>query len=301
MKKPMSGAAEGSRRMQSPITISGENDLFDLAHIAELTHPDFPLFGSGQSPHDGRLDDGNQGHIGIGGHGDGAQQIGGELARQEDGRGAVGPADDADGRGVEDIEMDGGYDFRDHQGPDQGGEDAELSRCPQKGGSGIGDQRAEVGHGPDAHENQQRKSARLDAHYIDEIKDSARFGDAGKGDVGQNAAESHGHQQQGLKPLADGQKQHQQPDPDHDQAADPGGPAADDRKKVPGDPGGPKKFGQHPPHWRHDLRAGRIHPGHTAGPDQGGDQEHGEGRDHFQLLHGDAFRFRSGWPRVVRV
>ena len=74
----------------------GEQDLLGLGDTAGGRHDDLTLFFSGQGLHDGRLDDRHQRHVGVGRHGDGAQQRRGQHGGDEDGRGAVRAADDAD-------------------------------------------------------------------------------------------------------------------------------------------------------------------------------------------------------------
>ena len=74
----------------------GEEDLLPLGHLTQGAHDDLPLRLGSQNPHDGGLDDGHQGHVAVGRHGDGAQQLRGETAGHKNGRGAVRAADDAD-------------------------------------------------------------------------------------------------------------------------------------------------------------------------------------------------------------
>lgn len=76
---------------------------------------------------------------------------GGELGRQEDGRRAVRAADDGDGCRLLGGEQAGG------DGADEGNEDPELGGRAEQEGLRIGDERPEVGHGPDAHEDQGRE------------------------------------------------------------------------------------------------------------------------------------------------
>ena len=76
----------------------GEDDAFELADLAKALHADDAFFRSGHQAHDGRLDQRNESHVGVGGDCDRAYQVRSELIRREDGRGTVRPADDADGR-----------------------------------------------------------------------------------------------------------------------------------------------------------------------------------------------------------
>ena len=58
-----------------------EEDLLGFRNRAQLRHLDFTLFLGGQQTHDGRLDHRHEGHVGVGGHGDRAQQFGREASR----------------------------------------------------------------------------------------------------------------------------------------------------------------------------------------------------------------------------
>ena len=57
----------------------------------------YTLFFSGKEVHDGWLDNRYQGHIRVGGNGNGAKEFGGKHGREKDGCRAVGTADYADG------------------------------------------------------------------------------------------------------------------------------------------------------------------------------------------------------------
>ena len=103
------------------------------------------------SAHDGRLDDRDQRHVGVGSHGDRSQELRlAQLGAQEDGGRAVRAADDGDGGSGLAVEAQG-------DGAEIGGENAELSCCAEQEAHGIGDQGTEVRHGPDAHEDQGRQ------------------------------------------------------------------------------------------------------------------------------------------------
>ena len=126
MKKPISGAAEGSSSMHNPRAISGKNDFLNFPHVTQLVHADFALGRRGEGAHDRWLNDGNQGHVRVGRHSDSAQKVGRELAGQEDRRGTVSAADDTDGCRIEKIEMNPGDDLRQNQRTDECAENAEL-------------------------------------------------------------------------------------------------------------------------------------------------------------------------------
>ena len=102
----------------------------------------------------------------------------------------------------------------------------------EEGRAGVGDQRAEVGHRAHAHEDEDGEEAGVHAEVEGVIEEAARLdhvahrvqegrgGDARVGDVGQQAAETDGQEQQGLELLDDGQVDQHQADDDHDQLAE---------------------------------------------------------------------------------
>ena len=53
-----------------------QDDLFQLGDMPQLDHLDLALLFCGQPFHDRRLDEGDQGHVGIGGNGDGTEEPG---------------------------------------------------------------------------------------------------------------------------------------------------------------------------------------------------------------------------------
>ena len=56
-------------------------DTLGLGDLAQGLHDDLPLRLGGEQAHDGGLDDGHQGHVAVGRHADGAQQLRGCWAR----------------------------------------------------------------------------------------------------------------------------------------------------------------------------------------------------------------------------
>ncbi len=70
----------------------------------KVGHSDLSLFLSGQELHNRRLDQGNQGHIGISGYGYGTEEVGSQLGSEVNRGGSVSAADDADGSCFLDIE-----------------------------------------------------------------------------------------------------------------------------------------------------------------------------------------------------
>ena len=92
----------------------------------------------------------------------------GLVASLEAVRMAVGPS--ADGRRLSRGEAQ-------HQGQQEGGEDAQLGGCAQQQGHGISQQRAEVRHCPDPHKDNGRVNGVLDALINDPHKaNAARMG-----------------------------------------------------------------------------------------------------------------------------
>ena len=80
----------------------------------------------------------------------------GQAGRGEEGGGAVGAADDADGAGLLRGEAQ-------QNGQEEGAEDAQLGRAAQQNALGVGQQGAEVGHGAHAQEDEGRVDAQLHA------------------------------------------------------------------------------------------------------------------------------------------
>jgi len=188
-----------------------------LADPAGLLHSDEPLLLRGQQFHDGRLDDWHQAHIGIRRNGDGPQQVRRELGREEYRGGAVGAADDPDGRGL-------GGDEAQVERADHRQEDAYLRRGAQEDELWVGDHVGEVGHGADAQEDERREDALRDAK-IDVRQHAARIVHRerharGQGNVAHDGPETDGHQQQGLVVLGDAQRNEGNPDGEHDHVAE---------------------------------------------------------------------------------
>ena len=125
----------------------------------------------------------------------------------EDGGGAVRRADDGDGGRVGKVEAEKTC----HA---QGEEDAELGRRAEKHHFRVGEQGGEVDHGPDADEQEQGEKLVGDAGVKQDV-DSAHLGlpgdlvdlghGPGEGEVHQDRAEAHGHQEGGLHLLDDSQ------------------------------------------------------------------------------------------------
>ena len=191
----------------------GEQDAGGAGDAALLVgHADAPLLFGGDGADDRRLDDGHQGHIAVGGHHDGAQVLGAQGVGHEDGGGAVGRADDADGNGVVQIKEDARQ--------ADGEENAELGGCAEQHQPGLFQQGAEVDHGADADEQQQGEQ--LVRHTCLEQHRKGAFGvalgdGARQGQVDEDGAEAHRQQQAGLHLFGNGQVDQQAAYDPHDQ------------------------------------------------------------------------------------
>ena len=138
--------------------------------------------------------------------------MGRQFRCRVDGRGAVRPADDADGAGFGEIEAQ-------EDTPEQRGENAELRRSTEEQCLGICEQRAEVRQRPDAHEDQGRKHARLHPE-IEIVDETAFIENAGFREVREQHAEPDGHQEQGFEALMDGQIEEEAGDGEHEDVAE---------------------------------------------------------------------------------
>ena len=104
---------------------------------------------------------------------------------------------------------------------DEGHEHAELRRRPQQEGDGVGDERPEVRHGPNAQENQRRVHT-LQHAEIEVVQHGTVFVDAhlqtvGEGDVAQDDTKADGDQQQWLVFLDDTQGDEYETEHNHNQ------------------------------------------------------------------------------------
>ena len=98
----------------------------------------------------------------------------------------------------------------------QRAEDAELRRGSQQHDTRTAQQRAEVGHRADAHEDQQRQEVVLDAGVVDQPQQAIILAHAGEGGVDEETAEADGHQQQRLEVPGDAQIEQHQAHDQHD-------------------------------------------------------------------------------------
>ena len=190
----------------------GEEDLGRFADAALLVgHPDPPLLLGGAKADDRRLHDGHQRHIAVGCHHDSAQILAAQRVGDKDGRGAVCRADDGDGGCIRQVEEQPGQHQRD--------KDAELRRCAEQHQPRLFQQRAEVDHGTDADEEQQRKQ--LVGHTrvkkrADRANGLALCDGAGHRQVDEDRAEAHRQQQARLHFFDDGKVDQQAADDPHD-------------------------------------------------------------------------------------
>ena len=114
------------------------------------------------------------------------------------------------------------------EGADKGDEDAELGCCSEKQGLRVGDERSEISHGTDTHEDQDREDTglrvdtRVEQHLDESCVTRRRVdaGNVGERDVGQEASEPDGDQKQRLKPFLDCEIQQQEANEDHHQVAE---------------------------------------------------------------------------------
>ena len=185
--------------------------------LGVIMHADAPFVFRRAGPDDGGLNDGNQRHIRIGDDHNGAEIIGSQLYGDENGRGPVRRADDGDGRRVVERESD---DRRENQGD----ENSELRRAAQDKELGIGKQRPEIDHGPDADEQQDGHGfAGFNANAEEGSDDAqallpfAAADDRGKGNVDENGTEAHRQKKSGLHVFLDREEdQDSADDPHHD-------------------------------------------------------------------------------------
>ena len=195
---------------------NGEENLLQFGHLTQLGHFDLPVFLRRQRPHDGRLDNRHQRHIGVSRYGDRAQQIRRQLGGHVDRRRAVRTADNPDGGGILQRKIENTGVLGESHGADQRPEDPELRRRPQQGRLGVGQQRAEIGHRPDPHEDQQREEPGFDPHTVQNPQQPVGPGNPRQRNVGQKPPEPDGQQQQRFIPFLNRQVEQQERDKHHD-------------------------------------------------------------------------------------
>ena len=131
---------------------NGKRDLLDFAHRTELFHTDEAFLFRGERPHDGRLDEGHEGHVRIRRDCHGCQEMRGEFGRDIDRCRAVRAADDGHRAGFFKVEGNAG-DVVGKAHEEHRAENAELGGRAQDSRLGVCDKRAKVRHRADADED----------------------------------------------------------------------------------------------------------------------------------------------------
>ena len=128
-----------------------EKDLLQFGNRTKLIHMDLPLSFRGEKFHNRRLDDRNERHVGISRYGDRSHQGRlSEFSGEEDTGRSVGTSDDGDGCGCFSIEAKS-------NGKEVSEVNSQLCCRTHQEGDRVGDERTEVSHRADAHENQGRQ------------------------------------------------------------------------------------------------------------------------------------------------
>ena len=192
----------------------GEHNLGGFAYIACMVfHTDQALFLGSYSLDHRRLDNGHQCHIRVRSHHNGAQILGMQCIGHKDGSGAVGSADNGDGRGVVNIKEETGH--------KESEENTELGGCTEEHQPRVLQQRAKVDHGADTDKQQQREqlvgNACIKQYGYGAFLRPGLGNGAAEGQIHQNGAEAHGQQQGGFHFLLNGKvDQHAANHPHHD-------------------------------------------------------------------------------------
>ena len=188
------------------------------------------IFFGGHEPHERRLDDGDERHIGVRRDGDGGKHMRSERLGEPDRRGAVRAADDADGRRL------GAGETEAHR-EEERDVDAQLRSRAEDERFRVGKQRLEVRHRAHAEEDEAGIDAGLDADVEDVDETSvlqhvdvvnvlhrppfgveypvARRG----GKVAQEHTERDADKEQRLELAFDGEEEEHCRDQDHDHVA----------------------------------------------------------------------------------
>ena len=170
----------------------------------------------GKEPDDGRLYDGNQGHVGVGRDDDGADIFGPEIICNENGGRSVRSTDDGDGGGILHLKSE-------KRSQAQCKEDTELGGCTEDHKLRVGKQRSEIDHRSDAYEEEEREEFICDP-VIEQDGDGA-FLDctvhglcdgSGQGQVDQDRAETDRQKQRRFHFLLDGEIDQDPSDDPHD-------------------------------------------------------------------------------------
>ena len=171
-------------------------------------HPDAALLAGREQPHDRRLDDWHETHVGVRRDRDRGEQLGGEQRRDVDAGRPVDGADDRDGRRLVQRKADDG-------GEQQRREDPQLTRGAQHGEDRLRQQGTEVHHRADTDEDEQREQFGLDAELVQQVEHAARLVHRRVRQVAQQHAEADRQQQRRLVLLGDGQVDEDAADGEH--------------------------------------------------------------------------------------
>ena len=193
-----------------------EEDLLELGDISQLSHLDFSLLFCREKLHDRRLDDRDERHIRICSDSDRSEQSClSELGCKEDGSRAVSSADNGDGSCGLTVESE-------QNGHEIGHIDTELCCGAHKEGHRVRDQRTEVGHRADTHEDKGRKDGPL-IQLVEIIQKTAgairhigRMRDNIRIDINKKHTERDRYEQKRLISFCDCQIQEEQSNQDHD-------------------------------------------------------------------------------------
>ena len=189
-----------------------EQNFGGFADAALLVrHPNQPLFFGRAQADDRRLHDGHKRHVAVRRDHDGTQVFAAQGVRHEDSRRAVRRADDRDGRRVGQVKEQP----RQHECD----KNAELRRRTEQHEPRLFQQRAEVDHGADADEKQQREQLirhtgvkkRADGADGSPLRDGP-----GQRQIDKDRAEAHRQQETRLHLFGDGQINQQAADDPHD-------------------------------------------------------------------------------------
>ena len=182
--------------------------------------------GVGEQAHDRRLDDGHESHIAVRDHRDRGEQIRRDAGCHENGGRPVHGADDGNRAGGGEIEPEA-------ESQQDGGEDAEVSGSAQQGHARILKQRAKIGHGAQADEQEERENFSGDADGVQLPEQAFWAGDAGQRQIGEDGSEADRQEQDGFHVLCDGQvDQHPADEHHHTHPPGQGGWGEKERERI---------------------------------------------------------------------
>ena len=128
---PNRGATDGSSKEQNSTTNTGNTIFSTLLTLRSCFITIWTLFLCGERLHDRRLDQRDQGHIGVGGHCNGSHQLRSQVIGNVNSGRAVSAADDTDGGCLSGCEQSGCH------GKKESHIDAELAAAPSKRLTGL--------------------------------------------------------------------------------------------------------------------------------------------------------------------